>query len=33
MPTLVLKQKITKGYDHCLATYEDAEELRSTDTE
>ena len=30
MPTLILKQKITKGYDHWLAAYDDAEELRST---
>ena len=30
MPTLILKQKITKGYDHWLAAYDGAEELRST---
>ena len=30
MPTLILKQKITKGYDQWLAAYDGAEELRST---
>ena len=29
MPTLILKQKITKGYDHWLAAFDGAEELRS----
>jgi hypothetical protein len=30
MPTLILKQKITKGYDHWLATYDGAEDLRNS---
>jgi len=30
MPTLILKQKITKGYDHWLATYDAAEDLRNS---
>ena len=29
MPTLILKQKITKGYEHWLAAFDGAEELRS----
>ena len=30
MPTLKLKQKITKGYNHWLATYDGAENLRNS---
>ena len=30
MPTLILKQKVTKGYDQWLAAYDGAEELRIT---
>ena len=30
MPTLILKQKITKGYDHWLAAFDGAEGLRSS---
>ena len=30
MPTLIIKGKITKGYDHWLAAYDGAEELRKT---
>ena len=30
MPTLILKQKITKGFDHWLAAYDGAEDLRSS---
>ena len=30
MPTLILKQKITKGYDHWLAAFDGAEDLRSS---
>ncbi|MFL2766570.1 MAG: DUF3764 family protein [Paracoccaceae bacterium] len=30
MPSLILKQKITKGYEHWLAAYDGAEELRSS---
>ena len=29
MPTLILKQKITMGYEHWLAAFDGAEELRS----
>ena len=29
MPTIILKQKITKGYEHWLAAFDGAEELRS----
>ena len=29
MPTLILKQKITKGYEHWLTAFDGAEELRS----
>ena len=29
MPTLILKQKITKGYDHWLAAFDGAEDLRN----
>ena len=28
MPTLIIKSKITKGYDHWLKAYDSAEELR-----
>ena len=30
MPTLIIKGKITKGYDHWLQTYDGAEELRNS---
>lgn len=30
MPTLVIKGKITKGYDHWLKVYDDAEDLRNS---
>ena len=30
MPTLILKQKITKGYDHWLAAFDGAEGLRNS---
>jgi hypothetical protein len=30
MPTLILKGKITKGYNHWLAAYDGAEEHRKT---
>ena len=30
MPTLILIQKITKGYDHWLAAFDGAEDLRSS---
>ena len=30
MPTLILQQKITKGFDHWLAAYDGAEDLRSS---
>ena len=30
MPTLIIKGKITKGYDHWLAAYDSAEDLRSS---
>ena len=30
MPTLVIKGKITKGYDHWVAVYDGAEELRNS---
>ena len=29
MPTLILKQKITKGYEYWLTAFDGAEELRS----
>jgi hypothetical protein len=29
MPTLVIKGKITKGYDHWVKVYDEAEELRN----
>ena len=30
MPTLVIKGKITKGYEHWVNVYDQAEELRNT---
>ena len=30
MPTLVIKGKITKGYDHWVKVYDDAEDLRNS---
>ena len=30
MPTIIVKQKITKGYEHWLAAFDGAEELRSS---
>ena len=30
MPTLVIKGKITKGYEHWVNVYDQAEELRDT---
>ena len=30
MPTLVIKGKITKGYDHWVKVYDDAEHLRNS---
>ena len=30
MPTLVIKGKITKGYEHWVNVYDHAEELRAT---
>ena len=29
MPTLIIKGKITKGYDHWLAAYDGSEDLRN----
>ena len=30
MPTLVIKGKITKGYDHWVKVYDEAEDLRNS---
>ena len=30
MPTLIIKGKITKGYDHWLAAFDGSEDLRNT---
>ena len=30
MPTLIIKGKITKGYDHWVKVYDEAEELRNS---